>query len=217
MEILPHKSTASYAKGIWLVYEDEDISLKFWASLINGKEKFYVNDKLYSSKRNVTKFRTVDTILFEDKEYDVEFLTKYSATPGYECNIFKNGQYRQTFICRTLITGEIEIVESSENQASIDRMEGQFRKKALKCLKEYELPEAITAFKKCLQINPSNGETQFYIACALSLQEEKEEGFNFLRKALENKMPGKNRVLEEDKLAYLRLQPEFDAIKEAYF
>ena len=91
------------------------------------------------------------------------------------------------------------------------------KKTGLVKLKEYELGEAIDDLNKALDIDPDDPEIYFYLACAYSLQEKTLEGFESLRKAVENRLQDLEMILNHDMLAFLRMHPAFEGFLNSNF
>jgi len=92
-----------------------------------------------------------------------------------------------------------------------------FKKSGLNKYKEFDIDEAISDFTKGLEIEPKDVSLHFNLACAYSLNEEKEKSYHHLQKAVENGLKETNKILEHDDLAFIRIQPEFEAFKAASF
>ena len=91
--------------------------------------------------------------------------------------------------------------------ATIAKQEG------LTMLKMYDIDNAITAFKKALETAPNDPEIYFNLACAHSNKENAEEGFMYLKTAIEKGLKDTEIVFSHDMLAYLRVHPGFKEIR----
>ncbi|NNE25219.1 MAG: NINE protein [Saprospiraceae bacterium] len=92
-----------------------------------------------------------------------------------------------------------------------------FKKSGLRKYKEYEIEEAIEDFKKGLKIQPDDLALRFNLACAYSLLENKEEAFRYLDEAVQKGMTNYEKITSHDDLAFLRIQPEFEAFRKNGF
>ena len=92
-----------------------------------------------------------------------------------------------------------------------------FIQSGIKKYKDFELEEAIADFNKGLEISPRDIALHFNIACAYSLTEKPEKAFFHIDKAVEYGFSDFDRIRNHDDLAYVRIQPEFDAFAEAGF
>lgn len=99
-------------------------------------------------------------------------------------------------------------------QASNKRQRANpFKKSGIRKYKEYDLDEAIVDFQKGLEIEPDDLALHFNIACAYSLTEQKDMAFDHLSKAVKLGFKDFDKISTHDDLAYLRIQPEFEAFK----
>lgn len=88
-----------------------------------------------------------------------------------------------------------------------------FKKSGIKKHKAFDLQAAIEDFKQGLQINPDDVALHFNIACSYSLTEQKDLAYHHLQKAIELGFDDLNRIQTHDDLAYVRIQPEYEAFK----
>lgn len=84
------------------------------------------------------------------------------------------------------------------------------RYRGRKLMQVYDIEEAIEEFKEALRDNPSDVKSHYLLACCFSLMENVEEGFKHLDFYITKKPKEIHKVMEEDHLAFLRMQPEFD-------
>lgn len=83
--------------------------------------------------------------------------------------------------------------------------------------KEYDYEEAIEDFNKALQTTPNDIAVHFNLACAHSLLEQKDEAFHHLNRTLELGFKDYKRIQNHDALAYIRTQPEYEAMEQRVF
>lgn len=83
--------------------------------------------------------------------------------------------------------------------------------------KDYDYDGAITDFKKALDINPRDIAVHFNIACAYSLNENAELAFYHLDQAVKLGFDNFKKIKENDHLAFLRIQDEFEAFEQNNF
>lgn len=83
--------------------------------------------------------------------------------------------------------------------------------------KEYDYDGAIEDFKKALTISPDDIALHFNLAAAYSLTEEKDAAFQHLDNAVKLGFKDFDKIGSHDALAYLRIQPEYDAFKDNGF
>lgn len=92
-----------------------------------------------------------------------------------------------------------------------------FKNSGLAKYKEFDLDGAIEDFKKGLEIDPNDVALNFNIACAYSLSEKKEEAYKHLARAVSLGFNDFERIQTHDDLAFVRIQPEYDAFKRSGF
>lgn len=88
-----------------------------------------------------------------------------------------------------------------------------FKKSAIKKYKEFYIEESIEDFKKALEIDEGDPDIHFNLGSAYALTEDKDLGFFHISRAVELGFKDFEKILTNDDLAYLRIQPEFDAFK----
>jgi TM2 domain-containing membrane protein YozV len=93
------------------------------------------------------------------------------------------------------------------------RRNNPYKASGIQKYKEYDFEGAIEDFKKALAINPTDIAVHFNLACSYSLNEEKENAFFHLNKAVELGFVDFKKIQDHDALAYLRIQDEFDIFK----
>ncbi len=93
----------------------------------------------------------------------------------------------------------------------------KFKKKGILKVKEYDLEEGIEDLKKALDLDPDDSEIYFYMACAYSILEKSEEGFEAIKSAVANRLTNTEEILNHDMLAYLRMNPAFEGFFKSNF
>ena len=91
------------------------------------------------------------------------------------------------------------------------------KKSGIEKYKEYDYKGAIVDFNKALEINPSDSNAHFNIACAYSLMEDKANAFVHLDQAVANGFKDLYRIKDHDGLAWLRVQKGFDKFEKNGF
>jgi len=76
--------------------------------------------------------------------------------------------------------------------------------------KDYDIEGAIGDFEKGLKIEPNDVSLHFNLACAYSMQEEKDKALHHLNMAIRNGFNDEEKIKTHDDLAFLRIQPEFE-------
>ncbi|MBT8232751.1 MAG: NINE protein [Saprospiraceae bacterium] len=108
--------------------------------------------------------------------------------------------------------GRYEVKKSVKRQRS-----NPFKKSAFKKYKEFDLEDAISDYKQALEIAPEDKEIHFYMGAVYSMLEKKGKSFFHLDKAIKLGFSPKEKILEMDEFAYLRIQPEFESFKDNGF
>ncbi|MBL0112637.1 MAG: SHOCT domain-containing protein [Saprospiraceae bacterium] len=103
----------------------------------------------------------------------------------------------------------VEVPDYSNSRRNI------FKESALRKYKEFDLDGAIEDFQKSLQQEPRDIATHFNIACAYSLTEQGEKAYTHLSKAVEAGFTDFEKINSHDDLAYVRIQPQWDAFKDS--
>ncbi len=91
------------------------------------------------------------------------------------------------------------------------------REKGVQHFREYEYEEAITAFRRALELNPRDVASHFNIACAYSVEEEADRAFYHLDRAVALGFDDFTRIRTHDSLAYLRVQRAYPTFAEHQF
>lgn len=104
-----------------------------------------------------------------------------------------------------------------ERRTQYKKRENPFKKSGIRKYKEYDLDDAIIDFNKGLEVDPSDMALHFNIACAYSLTEQKEKAYHHLKKCVEYGFKDFEKIQTHDDLAYVRIQPEYDAFKLSGF
>lgn len=92
-----------------------------------------------------------------------------------------------------------------------------FKASGIKKYKDFDLDDAILDFKKGLEIAPNDVALHFNIACAYSLTEQKALAYHHLQRAVMSGLKDVERILSHDDLAYVRIQPEYEAFRASGF
>lgn len=89
------------------------------------------------------------------------------------------------------------------------------KKEGIKYFKAFNYDEAIKHFEKALEIDPNDIAVHFNLGCAYSLTEQKEKAFVHIHKAVELGFNDYERIHTHESLAFMRIQPEYVAFKDA--
>lgn len=83
--------------------------------------------------------------------------------------------------------------------------------------KDYDYEGAIESFNKILEIDDKDVATHFNLACTHSLNEDVNEAFYHLDQAVVNGFDDFNKIKTHDALAFLRIQPAYEAFEDNKF
>lgn len=169
-----------------------------------GEETVYLNSQEVSKKSSILGtshyFETV-----EAGEVVRYILTsKLGGILGVQLDLIKNGVVVQQDISVSL--GVLP-----------PKPEVEFKQKGLVKLQKYDLDDALHEFREAEKINPKDPEIYFNLACVFSLKENAADGFACLQKSVEYNLKNRVDILTHEMLAFLRIQPEFEAFKENGF
>lgn len=92
-----------------------------------------------------------------------------------------------------------------------------YKQSGVEKFKEYDYDGAITDFHKALEINAKDIATHFNLACAYSLNEKTKESLYHLKQAIEYGYDNFDNIRNHDALAFLRIQPEYEAFDQSGF
>jgi len=213
---LPTISKADFTNGIWMVFNGERHIVKVWMSLMNGKEIIYVNDVMVSQRRNITSFNTVDSFDHNGDHFDVEIDTESLSPYKINCSVFINGQWKGTKMVTQEVPAMTLSITDEQESKSLERMLDRYLQLGRSDLAEFDLELAEMHFNKALMIQPDSGEVHYYIACIYSLNEDLAGALDNLKKAIKLGLSGRQRILEDDNLAFIRITKEFEEFKDKY-
>ncbi len=101
----------------------------------------------------------------------------------------------------------------SQEEAKINLL----KKNGIKKYKNFDINEAIEDFKQALNLAPKDPALHFNLACSYSLNEQKELAYHHLGQSVAFGLKDVDRILQHDDLAFVRIQPEFDAFRKSGF
>jgi len=93
----------------------------------------------------------------------------------------------------------------------------ELKNAGIKKFKEFDYDGAVADFEKAIQIDPKDIALHFNLACAYSLNENPPKSFFHLDKAVSLGFKDFKRIKEHDALAFLRIQPDFEAFEQNNF
>jgi len=96
------------------------------------------------------------------------------------------------------------------DQTRKSKRSNPFRKSADQKYNDYDLEGALEDYKKSAEISEPDKEMYFKMACIYSLLEKTDASLENLEKAFDLGFKNVEKIKTEDRLAYLRIQPEYD-------
>lgn len=99
--------------------------------------------------------------------------------------------------------------------ARVDNSE--LKNSGIRKFRDFDYDGAIEDFQKALKLDPRDIAVHFNLACAYSLNEKPEQALHHLDKAVELGFNDFKRIKNHDALAYVRIQPEFEAFEKNGF
>ncbi len=114
-----------------------------------------------------------------------------------------------------LIQENVLITMGGKNKGH--KEENKSKKIAIQMLQEYDMEEALAHFKNALVNSPRDPAIYFHMACANSILERTQDGYECLKKAVEFGLPDREMILNHDMLAFLRIQDMFEDFYQSGF
>lgn len=98
----------------------------------------------------------------------------------------------------------------TETRASRPEPQNPYKVSGIKKYKDYDFDGAIEDFEKALTVDEKDVATHFNLACAYSLNEEADQAFQHIDRAVELGFNDFDKIKQHDALAYVRIQPQYD-------
>lgn len=107
--------------------------------------------------------------------------------------------------------------QRSSNKRNSKSRVNPYKKTGIQKYKDYEIPGAIKDFEEGLKIQPKDIALHFNLACAYSMEENKEKSLHHLNKAIQYGFKDVEKIKTHDNLAFLRIQDEYEEfVKNGY-
>ncbi len=144
-----------------------------------------------------------------DKKYNRGFITdeRNPLNMRRETQLKRNQQLPG----QNKYTGSVNGGYSAQSLVKVNALKNS----GIKKYKDFDLEEAIADFKSGIELIPKDPALHFNLACAYSLTESKALAFRHISLAVENGMKDTERILTHEDLAFIRIQPEFEAFKQS--
>jgi hypothetical protein len=88
MTKIPSTSQASFIKGLWFIFRDGDREIAAHGSTL-GQERIFVNGKLVSQKRSLSK-KSTHQFIFEGNMYEIMFIVSKTSSTEMECSLTRD-------------------------------------------------------------------------------------------------------------------------------
>lgn len=169
-----------------------------------GEETVIVKGQVVSKKSSILGIDHKFSVLEKGKEVRFILTTKVDANMQVLLDLRRNGK-------KVVEDLPVKLGWMPKTPKNLPKQQG------IQKLKEYKLEEALVDFKEALKENDEDPEIYFHMACAYSVLERTQEGFEALRKAVEHNLQNTEMILNHDMLAFLRLHDAFDGFFESGF
>ena len=169
-----------------------------------GEETVIVNGQIISKKSSVMGTHHDFTILENGHPVNYILTTKVNSNMQIFLDLRKNGK---------VIQEDIELKYGGKPKLPVNN----FKIDGIAKLKNYDIEDGMLQLKKALEVSPEDPEIYFYLACGYSIKESVLEGFESLKMAVKYHLHDREAILNEDMLAYLRLNEEFENFLSSNF
>jgi hypothetical protein len=88
MTKIPSTSQASFIKGLWFIFRDGDLEIAAHGSTL-GQERIFVNGKLVSQKRSLSK-KSTHQFISEGNIYEIMFVVSKASSTEMECSLTRD-------------------------------------------------------------------------------------------------------------------------------
>lgn len=180
-----------------------DIIIEFHNNWL-GEETVIINGQVVSKKSSITGAHHPFTLLENGKEVKYVLTSKVDAALQVFLDLRRNQELIQENVPVKYGTGP-------------KQPRNTFKQQGILYLKEYQMEKAAVTLKQAIEISPEDPEIFFHLACAYSVLEQTQEGFESLKKAVNLKLQNTESILNHDMLAFLRLHPAFEGFLQSNF
>lgn len=153
----------------------------------------------------------------DNAEFDGKFNGDLETTDfrRYDPDFERNLKFKQTNEYHARYGNENTTKQVSLKQNR--RLAKRHIKEGNSAFAKYEYERARSEFDKANELDAANKEVHWKLACCYSLLENVERGIYHLEQAVMYGFGDFSRIKEEDALAYLRIQPEFNTFESKGF
>ena len=175
-----------------------------------GVQTVLVNGNIVSKKFSISGNNHFFTIMEDGHDRKYILTTKLSSKQ----RLTKKNQVLVDLKCDGKIIKENLLIDFGPNQK---KETNEHKIAGIQLLRDYEIKNAIKALEWGLELDKNDPEIYFYLACCYSIQEKAKEGFECIKKAVENNLNDTDIILNHEMLAYLRVQDGFEAFMNSNF
>ncbi len=199
---MSEKTKFQFMQYLKLKYEQTIIELhNNWL----GEETVIVGGKIVSKKSSVVGINHHFSIHENGAKVNYVLTTKIlDSMMNVGVDLTRNG---------TLIYENVKLPYGSKPKSPGQEL----KSKALVKLKQYDIPEAISLLDQAKELDQEDPEIYFHLACAYSNLEDKDNGYQNLKKAVECGLVDHESILNHDMLAFLRIQDQFENFQQSGF
>ncbi len=169
-----------------------------------GEETVIINGQVVSKKSSIMGVHHPFTLLENGQEVKYVLTSKVDAA----LQVFLDLRRNQVIIHENIPVSFGTAPKLPKNT---------FKQQGIFFLKKFQLEKAITYLLQALEITPGDPEIHFHLACAYSVLEQTQAGFESLKKAVAFKLQNTEIILNHDMLAFLRLNPAFEGFFQSNF
>jgi tetratricopeptide (TPR) repeat protein len=162
-----------------------------------GQETVIANGREVSKKSSVWGTSHHFSVMEDGHPTRYTLISKLTELGGVQLDLLRNGEVIQ----ESLAVNWGSKPAKTRNKA---------KRQGLSKLNEYALEEALVHFEEALRTDPGDAEVYFHMACAYSVMERAEDGYEALRKAVQYGLQETEEILTHDMLAYLRMREAFE-------
>jgi len=213
---LPQASVVSFSKGIWFVHHERGRTFRVWLSMLTGRERVYLQDRMVSDRRNATQVSTIHHFTDQQHWYEVEIFTRNLSRAEFECSILQDGHLLASYLHYMEGPNRFAIRQLVELQPIRKRAGLRYKRRGKYAIQDFDLEEAERFLVPALRLGPADPDIHFLLAALYSLTERKQQGLEHLEQAVRLDERCKIRSRTDDNLAFLRIQPEFEHFARKY-
>ena len=169
-----------------------------------GEETVIVNGQVVSKKSSILGCDHYFSVIDDGRNNRYILTSKINGLMQVLLDVRKNGK---------LIEENVLV----KYGAAPRKPRNKFKKSGRANLQEYDVDDAIKELKLAAEFDPKDPEIYFFLACAYSINEQTQEGFEALKMAVKYNLKDTDAILTHDMLAFLRMHPAFEGFLDSNF